>query len=481
MKKKYLILVNAAFKMGHFHKALGDKLQKEGCEIVYAFADKLPMYTENIDFSGQQVYVFSEFFKENFKNISVDEKYYNININKLFFSDYDRNIVYSSMKFKGNDYYKSLMCNLINFFDYIYKRHNVDICIYESISNSFAYAAFEVLKLNGVRYCGYAGCRLKNRFELYTEEFGSVGVFKEKFNKINIGDIDPVDLKYIDNYLSQYSDQDSLPSYHPKNTSLDWNFSIFKRYFDRSKIRLITGAIKYSIFERQYIYYSYQNDNPLIELMRHFLKQLKKQVNIRVADKYFSEIDYKDSYYLYPQHFKPEASTSVLARHFCDDINVIRNIAFNLPFGKLLYVKEHFVNFGRMKNSYYKELRSIPNVKLISHNANTKDLIKNADGVITLTSTVGFEALLMNKPVFIFGETFYKAHPNCVKLNNYEELFNILKNTKVTISNEVNQKFIAAYLRISYEGNIYYSLSNQYKDSQFVDPFINAINEKFSS
>ena len=51
--------------------------------------------------------------------------------------------------------------------------------------------------------------------------------------------------------------------------------------------------------------------------------------------------------YLFPLQLKPESSTSVLARYYCDDLSVIKNIAFNIPFGCKLYVKEHFVNYGK--------------------------------------------------------------------------------------------------------------------------------------
>jgi hypothetical protein len=74
------------------------------------------------------------------------------------------------------------MCNLINFFDFIYEEYKVDFCLYESISNRFAYIAYEVLRKNGVQYCGYAGCRLKGYFKLYTEEFGSKDYFKEIYD-----------------------------------------------------------------------------------------------------------------------------------------------------------------------------------------------------------------------------------------------------------------------------------------------------------
>jgi hypothetical protein len=477
--KKYLILVNNAFKMGRYHLALGNTLEKSGNDVIYAFVDKLPFYTDNLKIDRSKYYVFSEYFQENYDKNEYNKKYQSININKMFFSDYDRCIVYEGLKFQGNDYYYRLMCNLINFFDYIYGENKIDFCLYESISNSFAYAAYEVLCRNGVKYCGYAGCRLKGYFELYTEEFGSKDYFKNVFDMVVEPDIPINEMLQIDEYLSMY-ESDEMPSYHPKKTSLDWNFSLLRRYFNADKFALLRGSLLYLIKERRYLKYAYQSQNPIKGIFKGLYRQIRKMYTVKMSKKYFDSPIVGESYFLYPQHFKPESSTSVLARHCCSDISVIENIAFNLPFGSFLYVKEHFVNFGRLPIGYYKRLKNIPNIKLIACGTNTKRLIENSLGVITLTSTVGFEALMMQKPVYVLGNVFYECHPNCRKITSYDELYDELSNRVVDDRKSLNRCFIYAYKQISHLGNIYYNISTEYRDEDFTIPFINAINERFS-
>jgi capsule polysaccharide export protein KpsC/LpsZ len=128
---------------------------------------------------------------------------------------------------------------------------------------------------------------------------------------------------------------------------------------------------------------------------------------------------------------------------------------------------------------YYKRLKKIPNVKLIACNANTKELIEYAERVITLTSTVGFEALMMNKPVYVFGNVFYECHPNCRKIVFYEELYDKLCDLTVNNAKSLNRRFIYAYTKIAYPGNIYYSISTDYEDDFFTTPFISALNKRF--
>lgn len=472
-----LILVNNAIRMGEFHSTIGKKLEIRQNKVYYALTDRLMMYTENVDFgNAKNVFVFSEFFKEHYKDeIIIEQKYRNLNLNKWIYSDYDRNIKFLGTKYWGDDYNDKLKKNLLLFFDYIITSFNIDICIYESISNSFAYAAYEVLKANKGIYIGYGACRMPNRFGLYTEEFGEVEKFKLAFDSVDLEKIEEEELKEIDEYINSFKATQSN-SYHPRNTALDWNYSFLKRYFNKEKFIHLKGAIKYILKEKKLVYYTYQCGNPLYQNIKSFGLQLKKQVRIRTLKRYFDNPDFRERYYLYPQHFKPEASTSVCAAKYCSDLTNIENIAFSLPEGCKLYVKEHFVNYGRMPSSYYEQLKQIPNVKLIGCEENTKELIRHSLGVITLTSTVGFEALMMGKKVYIYGNVFYKCHPNCTTLNSFNDLFNILSEKEdCSDSLDVNRRFIKAYKTISFPGFISYNIGITCTLEEIANNFVNAV------
>lgn len=479
--KTILILINNAYRMGRYHFALGKSLKEKGAKVIFALADRLPFYSEELDLEGFKYYDFSSFFKDNYSVTEVAQDLKAIHVNKLFFSEYDRTIVFGKMEFLGNIYYTRLMANLINFFDIIFKENGVDFCVYESISNSFGYAAYEVGKIRGVPYIGYQGSRLKNRFELYTEEFGSRKLFRDVFDRQQLASLSEEEYNEISTYLRQY-DAKTMPTYHPRNTRLDWNFSIFKRYVNTEKLHLFKASILFAIKENKLLRYSYQTRNPVKEYIKAFTVQLKKVYKTRTSIKFFDTPDYNTKYFLYPQHFKPEASTSVLARHYCSDVGVIENIAFNLPFGTELYVKEHFVNFGRMSTDFYRRLKKIPNVRLIRCEENTKQLVDRSQGVITLTSTVGLEALFIGKPVFVLGKVFYDCHPNCRIIESFDNLHEELRSLEVDLNPEINIRFLAAYKKITFEGNIGYSISDEsYKAEYFTEPFINAIDERISS
>lgn len=475
--KTYLILISNAPQMGVYHKALGDKLKHEGYNVIYAFSDYLPIFTYELNLSEEKYYVFSDYFKQHKGNIILNEEFNDLNLWKTFFCDYDRTIVHHHRKIFKKDYYENLLKNLINFFDEIFKKDQIDLFIYENISNSFVYTCFEVAKRKGIEFRGYVGSRLTNRFEMHTEEFGIRNQFKHKFENINLDSIDQHIINEIDLYLQKYSG-DIIPSYHSKKSLLSANYSLLKRYFKKDKIEYLKGAIKFSIFEKGKFKYAYQIMNPFSGYFNLFKHQIIKKVRTKFANKYFSKIDYEDDFFLFPLHMKPESSTSVLARHFCDDIAVIRNIAFNLPFGTKLYVKEHFVNYGNLSLSFYKEIQRIPNVKLIHCDENTMQLVKRCRALITLTSTMGLEALLMNKKIVVLGNVFYECHPNCIKLKDFENLFSVLNSIEEPIvDQELSRRFIAAYRCVTYEGNVAYPLYEKQDLNRFTSAMLSALKE----
>jgi CDP-glycerol glycerophosphotransferase (TagB/SpsB family) len=112
------------------------------------------------------------------------------------------------------------------------------------------------------------------------------------------------------------------------------------------------------------------------------------------------------------------------------------------------------------KISFYKKLESIPNVKLISPIYPIRSLIKESLGVITLTSTTGFEAILEDRPLFVFGNVFYNAYDYAFKCCNYDTLHTYFLEAlrsweRTSIERENNRKcFIYACLMSLKDGNL---------------------------
>jgi capsular polysaccharide export protein len=78
----------------------------------------------------------------------------------------------------------------------------------------------------------------------------------------------------------------------------------------------------------------------------------------------------------------------------------------------------------------------------------TSELIKNAQAIITINSSVGIESLLFNKKVITLGEAFYNIEGIVKHADNIQELTNILNSLD---SWEIDEKLIKNFL-----GYLYY-------------------------
>lgn len=133
-----------------------------------------------------------------------------------------------------------------------------------------------------------------------------------------------------------------------------------------------------------------------------------------------------NQYFLYYLHYEPDLSTYIWSNNYLDQLNIIKIISNNLPFGTKLVVKEHPLSKLIRPSKFYKELNKINNVILIEANNNSYNLILNSLGVITLTGSVGYEAWLLGKPVIVFGNVFYDSFKNVFICKDLDTIFDTL-------------------------------------------------------
>ncbi len=67
-----------------------------------------------------------------------------------------------------------------------------------------------------------------------------------------------------------------------------------------------------------------------------------------------------DKYVFFPLQTQPEASTSVRAKWFVNQLDLIEKIAKSLPCDYKLYVKEHRRNYSKRPSGFHKEIKKYP-------------------------------------------------------------------------------------------------------------------------
>lgn len=163
-----------------------------------------------------------------------------------------------------------------------------------------------------------------------------------------------------------------------------------------------------------------------------------------------------EQYVLYPIHFQPEATTLVQAPYYLDQATLIEDVAKSLPVGYRLYVKEHFSNRGRRPLSFYNRIRAVPAARLLGPDEDSWKLLANASAVATITGSMGWEGLLMGKPVVSFGKVFYAECPLVHRADDHpkDDWYRLM--TRVLLEHEHDEEmllmFVSAVLRTTFAG-----------------------------
>jgi hypothetical protein len=445
-----LLLVNSAPEVLRWIKQIHTAISSEHKVIIVSDS----RYTNDfLAAEGLKAdYCFSSFFKKNYKEEPDEEaflkKFGDINIWASYYPDFERNELYYRYRYPKDGFHRKLLVSLYRFFDEIITGNNIKTIVYENVSNSFAYAAYNVGKLYSVEYFGIVMSRLPMRFELFEGKNINSDNFINEYNSFLDGNIDEATHVEADMYVSNFNQV-----IHTTDPISSPSLTFSKRYLNRKRVinfRIKIRSLKW--LRNSESKYAYQTQTPLLQSFRNFIKFIKRKIRLNSVDKYYSDVQPGEKFFLYPLHLHPESSTSVQAPHYINEIEVIQNLSINLPFGHYLYVKDHPSNAGNNRSSFYKRLARIPNVKIISFKESSKKIIPLSAGVITLTSTVGFEALILNKPVIALGDVFYEKHPLCFKASHYSDVWLLSKKIireKLPVTSPVATAY--AFFRITFK------------------------------
>ena len=95
--------------------------------------------------------------------------------------------------------------------------------------------------------------------------------------------------------------------------------------------------------------------------------------------------------------------------------------------GCRVIVKEHPGMKGERKLSYYRELRKLYNVQLLSPSVDSHDVIQQSNAVLTITGSSAWEAILYEKPVIAFGPLCYAFGDRLYRCTNVADLPGLLR------------------------------------------------------
>lgn len=177
--------------------------------------------------------------------------------------------------------------------------------------------------------------------------------------------------------------------------------------------------------------------------------------NLLLARHTISALPGDEAFFFFPLQYEPEISLGTQGRGWVSQLKLIRHISDSLPIDRWLYVKEHpSMLSGIRPLGFYRALKALPRVRLVSQRVSSYEIIPKAEAVLTVTGTAGWEALMHRKPVVLFGHAFYEEfEEGVIKVDSIETLPMALRNLRhMTIPEKAIQAYMAAVLEKAPEG-----------------------------
>jgi len=452
--------------MSEFFGKMAQEVSRAGDEYIVVFNDKISEWLRKKHFpQNSRTFSQPDWCFENYQKGKED---FNDFTWKEFIGDFDRFNQYKAYNFNYENS-REIVSQVFHFAKYIFETEKPDLILAEPETCTFNEAFSFWAKKHNSSYLGFIDSKIPDRIDIYNSGY-TCPKYQLDFNKTDIKDIPEEEKTAARAFIRDFVEHKKKPSYmdYHKNWEAMGEIGKIRNYIRRER-ELFPFYLKYRKQRKRFKKFDF-NSEILIKYPPLYLKKaLKSRVRKVLQANIFDSKKQDSDFYLFPLHLQPEASTTVRAAYFSDQLNAIKNIAFSLPFPEKLYVKEHPLAFGTHNSEFYKKIKELPNVFLLSHKEKTEELVKKCKGVITLTSTIGLEAVFSGKPAYILGNVFYEYHPLAFRVSGFEELRSKLKeNPAISDLDNTNIRFFVSYFKNTTAGDIILAVSkndtNNYKE-----------------
>lgn len=389
-------------------------------------------------------------------HIEYFENKYNIRFNEMII--YDLSLIkYDAIPRErtsiSKEYWRKYFVGFFEYYENIFRQNRPDYVFGEGPHGLGMKILFEVAKKNKVPYFSFKGAYLiDNAMFTYGRTERLIGL--EYFYKNH-------------QFLSSenYAKADKLIEKVRQRNFVVYYQQIYGkpiRIFPKKLWRVFDLVIKYIKYllvktdKEKYLQMLLEGGrNPAWDKM---FKRFKKYGKYKFVTNKSIVPENNREYLIYFNHYQPEATTSVEAPYNENQDNVIENIVKSMSGTMELYIKEHTTDMGNRGEKFYKNIMSYPNVKIISPFVNSFDLVKNARMVFTISGTVGFESIIMKKPVVVFSDCYYSFFPGVKIIRDHSDIPAAIEwgSQEYNVTEEQVRRFVAAYIRSLYQTKIGY-------------------------
>jgi hypothetical protein len=163
-------------------------------------------------------------------------------------------------------------------------------------------------------------------------------------------------------------------------------------------------------------------DNEYLEPRRHVTNLVRERSRALAARRLYRPLDPARSFVYFPLHVVDDYKIKRVIPHCYDQASLIEQVAGALPHTHDLVLKEHPMSIGRNRLALLRRLARIPNARIVAPASSSHELMRRSAAVAVISSTVGLEALLYDKPVLTLGQPFYAGYGVTVDVDSFREI-----------------------------------------------------------
>jgi len=333
---------------------------------------------------------------------------------------------------------------------------------------------FEFAKNRPIKIYTLLGSRLGKR--LYLDHGDGIGT--SEYIKIKMASCHESELNLAIDWIKKYQKQSNSGGtlyrglteervVRQKKGFLSYLYTI-----TNETIRVLIAQIYYMAVDKNKKLRVYAGNN-FYFILNTFLVFFRSIVGHLTSSWIFSRNPKSNNYFYYPLHYRPESSSLSLSDGLDDEV-VIELISRWLPLGCTLAVKENPSMLEHREMKFYKKIKNIPSVELISYKTPSLSLIQNSLGVVSLSGTALMEARFFGKPSAAIGNPEFSEIVNCKGLSGLKDF--LVKCYNKSYPTEIDDKtirYVAVMLRSKFKFDIGWSLLNN-KD-RFVKELVDEI------
>lgn len=355
---------------------------------------------------------------------------------KVFFS-YDPACTHEEML--------KILCVFFGEIEKFLREEKPDFLLTAGIGSLGTYVIYAVAKKLGIKTIDMQVARIGNRF-LLTEDFRCFTGVEKIFEKIRAKKYASPFSKEAKKFLTEFrrNPRPYFPIFIQFGNKARLKFLVLHNIIRTLKMVLELAKIK--------LFRTLPAGQKSIPPFRFFVELIWKKIRGLAALSLCQKPAAGEEYAFFPLQMEPEVGNSILSPVYANYIETARLAAKSLPVRFKLYVKEHPAMRGIRKLSYYRKILQIPNVRLIDDTLSGHSMISSARIVLTNVSTVGWEAILLKKPVITFGNIFYNKLSWVQKCEDPEKLPDLVQkalNFEVRSDDQELLDFLAAIMEDS--------------------------------